>query len=138
MKFHEAYKSKGLSIIMLSAEDEATVKPYAPQNNIPFIVAVGARSVMNAYGVSGYPSSFLIDGTGKVVWEGHPALLKASDIETALKTVQLFKLPDVAPALKAAKAAYEGEKFAHAAKKAKGVLAKGSADEKEKALEELF
>lgn len=132
MKFHEDYKAKGLSIIMLSTEDVATVKPYAPANNIPFIVAVSDKSVLNDYEVRGFPSSFLIDGTGKVIWEGHPMNLQASQIEAALKTVQLFKLPEVAPALKAAKTAYEGERFADAEKKAQAVLKKRSASEKEK------
>lgn len=35
-------------------------------------------------GNPGFPHAFLIDASGKIVWDGHPGELKASDIEKAL------------------------------------------------------
>ena len=133
MQLHEKYSAKGLSVIMLSSQAVSEVKGYAPANKIPFVVAVTDRKGEDAFQVRGYPSSFLIDGRGKIIWSGHPNALQASQVEAALKTVELFKLPAVTKSLASAKAAYEGQKFGDAAKKAKARLGAKSASDQDKA-----
>ena len=130
MQLHKKYGKDGLAVIMLSKETDSLVKPYVGDNDIPFIVAT--TTDFEAYGIRGFPSSFLIDGTGKVIWSGHPMALRDSQVAEAMKTVQLFKLPDVPKSLKSAKASFEGEKFGDAARKAKAKLDSKRATDEEK------
>jgi len=60
----------------------------------------GSKGIGKAYGVTGIPSACLIDVNGAVLWQGHSASVKASDIENALKKVSkgaLMKLSSVFP-----------------------------------------
>ena len=138
MQLHEKYGKDGLAVIMLSTEPDSLVKPYVGDNDIPFIVATAAESALKEYNVRGYPSSFLIDGTGTVVWSGHPMALRDSQVAEVMKTVELFKLPEVPRSLKSAKASFESEKFGDAAKKAKTRLASKSASREDKAAAQMI
>ena len=70
------YGAKGLAVIdvdngqrdsleVLKAHAEKTKASYA------ILFDEGAKNA-SAYGVKGYPAAFLIDASGKVVWEGFP------------------------------------------------------------------
>ena len=138
MQLYEKYGEDGLAVIMISSEADSLVKPYVGDNDIPFIVATTAESTFKAYNVGGIPDSFLIDGTGKVVWSGHPASLRDKQVADVMDTVELFKLPEVPKSLKSAKASYQAEKFGDAAKKAQARLDSKRATREEKAAAQMI
>jgi hypothetical protein len=94
---------------------------------------VTKESELEPFHVEGYPSAFLIDGTGKILWEGHPAMMTAAALQSALKSLDRVTIGAVAPALAPAKADFEKGKFADASKKAQTVQAGKSASDAEKA-----
>ncbi|HOC70749.1 MAG TPA: PhoPQ-activated protein PqaA family protein [Candidatus Hydrogenedentes bacterium] len=73
------YVPYGVQVIGLSAEDAATVQAYSDERGaeITYSLAVDNNyTTENAYdalyGVEGYPTAFIIDRQGEVVWEGDP------------------------------------------------------------------
>lgn len=81
---HQKYKDKGVVVVALSFEDSSKVRPYVAQKGIPYAAASGTTSSA-AYGVHGYPSSFVINPEGKIVWAGHPMGGLAQAVEAALE-----------------------------------------------------
>lgn len=133
MGSHEKYKGKGLVVLMVSDEEKGKVAPYVTANKIPFIVAGVKDADFKAYGVQGIPHAFLLDGSGKIVWEGFPAALQPATIESALKSVVLVTVGPVAPSLTPAKADLEAGRYAEATRKAKAVQAGASVTDAQKA-----
>lgn len=77
---------RGLEVIAVNAGDPAArVAKYLADNKLTLTVALGgegdAYTLGEAYGVTAYPSSFLIGGGGKILWRGvgfdEAALLRA-------------------------------------------------------------
>lgn len=132
MEFHEKFKGQGLAVLMVSSEAKGIVEKYVSAQKIPYVVGIGDKGLESRFGVEGYPSSFLIDGDGKVVWEGHPMALRADAIEGVLKTLDAIRLGDVPASLNPAKADLDAKKFGDAHKKAQGILAKSGATDAEK------
>jgi len=54
------------------------------EQDLPFTVVAGSKSP-EAYGVEGYPQTFLIDPDGKVAWVGRPGELSKGIVKKALK-----------------------------------------------------
>jgi hypothetical protein len=78
---NEKYKEKGLVIIFVAYEDKAKMEAYARQYNIDWPIAIEpTRTALKAYGVRGYPTSFVVAPDGKIVWKGHPASKELEDI----------------------------------------------------------
>jgi len=71
---NEKYKDKGLVMIFVGYESKSKLEAYTRQYNITWPFAIeSTKSALKAYGVRGYPTSFVIDPEGKVAWKGHPA-----------------------------------------------------------------
>jgi len=74
-ELHNKYKDKGVVIVGISAEDAATVRPFAKKMKMAYNVGVDdKRATNNVYmkGVGGIPHAFVVGKDGKVVWAGHP------------------------------------------------------------------
>jgi TolA-binding protein len=67
------YGKKGFYILAMSYEPPGTVAPYVKKQKMDYIVAGGASSTKDKYGIPGYPTAFIIDPDGKVAWTGHPS-----------------------------------------------------------------
>jgi thiol-disulfide isomerase/thioredoxin len=69
-----------VQIAGLSNEDAPTVKPFVEKmgTKMDYHVGIADERTYGSYmeGIDGIPYSFLIDATGKVVWQGHPASLE--------------------------------------------------------------
>lgn len=65
------YEPEGLVLLALSDESKNVVEPFLENFDLPFPVGAGSPSGTR-YRISGYPSSFLIDHEGVVLWQGHP------------------------------------------------------------------
>jgi len=80
-ELQKANADRGLIIVGISDEDEATVRPYMEKRSdeMQYRVAVDrARSTYNEYfgsfqRRSSIPTAWVIDGNGRVVWIGNPA-----------------------------------------------------------------
>jgi thiol-disulfide isomerase/thioredoxin len=84
IELNEKYKDKGVTIIGLSDEPMAKVKPFATDMKMSYIVGAGSKTG-GAYGVKGIPHAFIVAPGGKVVWSGHPADGLEQAITAALK-----------------------------------------------------
>lgn len=58
---------------MLSDESATLISNWVKRNNVTVPVAqVVGRSVIKSFGGMGYPSSYLVNASGVITWEGHP------------------------------------------------------------------
>jgi hypothetical protein len=80
------YGSRGFHIVAVSDEEAGKIDAYVRNKGVSYGM-VKAKNVMQMYGGSGYPSSWLIGPQGNIAWEGHPGGLKATDIEPLLGLV---------------------------------------------------
>lgn len=75
------YGDRGLVVIGISDEDEATVRPYMESrgDEMRYHVAVDRADTTNSRYFGGFgrpnnfPTAWVIDGNGRVAWIGHPA-----------------------------------------------------------------
>jgi len=74
-KLYTQLKDKGFEIIAINLGDEPeSIQKYIKDFNVTFPIALGGRprgnerTVFSDYGVSAYPTNFLIDHDAKVVW----------------------------------------------------------------------
>ncbi len=72
------YKDKAI-LIGISTEDAATVKPFVKKmaDKMDYIVAIDkeratSKAYMEAFGVNGIPSAFIINQKKQIAWQGHP------------------------------------------------------------------
>ena len=68
-------KEKGLEIVAVNANDsEAVITKYVNENKFTFKIVRGGSgeeyTLGKAYGVQAYPTNYLVDSTGKIVWRG--------------------------------------------------------------------
>ena len=97
-ELYTKFKDKGFIVIGQNCweKDETLVEPFIKKmgDKMTYRVALddkatnkkGAMSEtwMAAAGRNGIPSAFLVDGTGKIAWIGHPMELNEGTIEKAL------------------------------------------------------
>jgi thiol-disulfide isomerase/thioredoxin len=88
-KLHDTYGKRGLLIISVTNEDEETVKEFVKERRMTFPVGIDKDDrTMTTYGIRGIPAAFLIDRTGRVVWEGHTMRLTEKEVEKALGSIK--------------------------------------------------
>ena len=75
LKLYEELKDRGLEVIYINGlDDRATVQKYAAEQKFPFPVGLGGENASSGndpvklYHVSGYPTNYILDGSGKIVW----------------------------------------------------------------------
>ena len=90
------YGPKGLVVVGVTDEPKSLVGPDVIKKKMKYPVASAVGSdFMKQYGVGGFPTAFLIDAHGMVVWSGHPGNFEESMLEGLLAEVQLApKLPE--------------------------------------------
>jgi len=86
------YGADGLQVIAVACDDlpqsqrAAAAAKYARDFNLNYSLFVepgAAGTVRDRFDVEAYPTAFLLDGNGSVLWRGHPA--KRAEIENAVK-----------------------------------------------------
>lgn len=84
-EIYAKYKPKGLEIVGITDEDEATVKRFQKQIPMEYNVAINTpNSIYKQFGIQVIPTAFLVDKGGKIVWTGHPMELTESQIQSVL------------------------------------------------------
>lgn len=82
---YNKYKAKGLQIVGITDEDEATVKKFQEKIPMSYNVAINApKHLYEQFGITGIPQAYLVDKTGKIVWAGHPLELTDEEIQRVL------------------------------------------------------
>ncbi len=72
-KLHDRYADRGLTVLAISYEPAATMRPFLTKNG--YTMAVGSdpgKRTIAAYGVSGWPMTVVIDKQGKIAHVGSP------------------------------------------------------------------
>ncbi|MGH7134038.1 MAG: redoxin family protein [Phycisphaerales bacterium] len=78
-KLQKDYKSKGVTFIGISDEDEPTVAPFVKEqgDKMDYVVAIDKdrttnKAWMEAAGQNGIPTAFIVNKDGNIAWIGHP------------------------------------------------------------------
>jgi hypothetical protein len=72
-------------VVGVTNEEPSLVQRTAVGNRMEFAIArVEGDAVDRAFGVSSFPTAFLIDRQGRIGWEGHPGRLSAATIRGLL------------------------------------------------------
>lgn len=67
-KLHEQFKNKKVVILSMSERDKASsVNAFKKQYRIPYPIYIGAKDVVQNYHVTGFPTFYFIDKSGKIV-----------------------------------------------------------------------
>lgn len=73
-ELHTKHAAEGLVILSLTDQAAVAVEKFVEGKGagMSYAIGMGSESARD-YGVSGIPQAFVIDRSGKLVWEGHPA-----------------------------------------------------------------
>jgi len=72
-KLYSELKDKGLELIAINHGDSAdTITNYIKEGHFTFDIVMGGEegSVFKDYGVQAFPTNYVLDPDGKVVWRG--------------------------------------------------------------------
>lgn len=89
LEVYNKYKSQGLEIIGISLDEGGwrAVKPFIGRFNITYPVVLGTRYVVRDYGgITGIPTTFIVDRKGNVV-SGHVGYFPKDLFETEIEKV---------------------------------------------------
>ena len=89
IELHKQTAPKGVVIVSLTSESRGDVERFAKQMGMIYAIGGGSRT-SGQYGVRGIPHAVIVDPSGKVAWEGHPA----GGLDRALEE-QLKKTPPI-------------------------------------------
>jgi hypothetical protein len=79
---------KGLVVVGVTNEPESLVTKFVDSARMKFPVALTkGEDFERAYGVAGFPSSYLVDADGFVAWKGHPGNFDDEQLTELLKDV---------------------------------------------------
>jgi tetratricopeptide (TPR) repeat protein len=78
--------NKNFRLVALSDEPAKTVTDFLKTNKVNYLVGAGARDTFKKYGVRGYPTLFVVDPLGKVVYKGHVVSEAEEAVEETLQT----------------------------------------------------
>ncbi len=86
--YYQAHREEGFTLVAINAGEPAEdVKPFVEELDLSFPVWVDPQGeAMRAFGVSGLPTSFVIDGSGTIVqaWPGAVTLEQLEEHVTPL------------------------------------------------------
>ncbi|HLQ37537.1 MAG TPA: TlpA disulfide reductase family protein [Planctomycetota bacterium] len=83
-KLHDRYRERGLTVLAISYEAPEAMKPFLVQNGYTMVVGSDPeKKVVTAYGIRGWPSTYVIDKDGKLAYVGDPYSAEAA-VEKAL------------------------------------------------------
>ena len=122
-ELQEKYASKGFTVISVTNEGREAVDPWVEKHGAQFPIIIEKGNSADEYGISGFPSSFLIAPDGTIAWAGHPAGVEDSKIEELLKDARLF--PDLPAKLSSVRKAVEKSKYGDAYRAVAKVLEAG-------------
>lgn len=127
-KLDEELKDKGLTVIAITRQDRSAVDKFIEETGAKHTIVIEGGDSMRAYGSRSWPTTFLIDPGGRIVYRG--STVPDSTITETLESVKI--LPEFPQALKSARKAFDKEKFSDAQKAIAKALEKGKLEDAEK------
>jgi peroxiredoxin len=82
---HAKFDQKDLLVVGVTDEDEQLVRKTMDSQGMKFPVALVAKGLGEVYPIPGFPTSYVIDRDGTVLWKGHPGQLSEQHIEALLE-----------------------------------------------------
>ena len=139
VQLHEKYGDQGFVILAITPSDSLKAVEDRSEREgwgINYrVIRDQSRSIVGRYGVSGYPTTYLVDPDGVVIGTHIPG---ESEIENLLKKVKMFAKPaDLPKSLSKAEKYFDGKAYGRAWKEITKVLGKAD-EEDEKAKAEEF
>lgn len=135
-ELQEKYGAKGLKVLAITNEGRSLVDKFVDETGAKSHgIVIEAGDSAQAFGIKGYPTSYLIAADGTIAAAGHPG---EAQIEAALERVRLP--PALPKALQSFEPALKKEKFAEVRGKVAKLVEAGAltADEDKTAAEELL
>ena len=117
----------------VSDEAVAKIEGFIKQHEASYGV-VNAKGVLQLYGGRGYPSAWVVDAEGKVIWSGHPSKVTDAEVDEWLKSLLPTKVDrELASELKGAVKAFDGAEYGKALTAAREAAKAEGASEQVKA-----
>jgi hypothetical protein len=130
-ELQEKYGSQGLTVISITNEPRGLVDKYVEETGATHPVVIESTDSSSSWGITGFPSSFLVGPDGKIAYAGHPSSVTNDMIEELLKDARLF--PEVPKSLKGVVKKLEKDDFKSAISMLDKFLAKETISDEEKA-----
>lgn len=127
----EKYGEKGMTVLAISKQDRSAVEKFIEEFKPTYPTVSEKSDSMRAYARSSYPSSFLINSDGRILWLGHPGELGDGTIDQALENTKI--LPAWPDALDPVKKAFLKDKYTEALEKAQKDIERGELAEEDAA-----
>lgn len=124
---HEKYAEKGLTVLAVSKQDHSSVEKFIEEFQPKYPTVCEKSDSMRAYARTSYPSAFLINSNGRILWLGHPGNLTDGTIDEALENTKI--LPAWPDALDGVKKVFLKDKYADALSKAQKDIERGRLEE---------
>jgi cytochrome c biogenesis protein CcmG/thiol:disulfide interchange protein DsbE len=82
---YDKYRDEGVQFIGVSNEDTATIKDFADEYGINYILLVDRNSViMNQWGIRAIPTTFILDGNGQIIYK-NVGMMTREQLEGAIE-----------------------------------------------------
>ncbi len=115
-KLHEMlaeYGEKGLVVVQLFEEKRSKVEPWVEETKATYRVVAGNKKLRDRFGLKkGFPTTYLLDVDGNVIWVDNFADRAGHNLMEAVR--QVSKYPYVAPQFKVLRELLRGQQFAAA------------------------
>lgn len=82
--FYSRYKGQGVEVVGVSDEEPDTVRPFAQEHKMNYVLVKGSDQVATEYGIIGYPTTFIISRDGKIAAK-HESVITRADLEGVVK-----------------------------------------------------
>jgi cytochrome c biogenesis protein CcmG/thiol:disulfide interchange protein DsbE len=82
---YDKYRDEGVQFIGVSNEDTATIKDFADEYGINYILLVDKNSVItNKWGIRAIPTTFILDGNGQIIYK-NVGMMTREQLEGAIE-----------------------------------------------------
>jgi hypothetical protein len=127
-KLDEEMKDKGLTVIALTRQDRGAVDKFIEETGAKHTIVIESSDSMRSYGATGWPTSLLIGPGGRILFRG--TVVPDSKINETLESVKI--LPAFPKSLKAARKAFDKNKYADVQKVVTKALEGGKLEDADK------
>jgi len=80
-ELQRTYGPRGLTVIAISSEEAAVVAPFVKENGIAYTNLIGDDEIGEKFGgLYGFPTTFLVDGAGKIL-KTYIGMVNRKDLE---------------------------------------------------------
>jgi len=82
---YNKYRDEGVQFIGVSNEDTSTIKDFAGEYGINYILLVDRNSIiMNQWGIRAIPTTFILDGNGQIIYK-NVGMMTREQLEGAIE-----------------------------------------------------